>query len=284
VSSAFRLFIAYDGSPCANSMLVSLESAGLPARADVLVVCVAETWLPPVSVPDPSVLPGSPVGVNGARTLAEFAAGRLREAFPGWNVSAEALMGSPARIIVRKAKEWAADLLVAGAVGHTVWERMLIGSVSHKIANEAPCSVQIVRSAGIASNLLLVGYDGNPGADLAVRAVASRTWAPGTEARLVMAIGYGLPPAKDLEAPLDGARVAEIFRPGVELLEQSGLEVSTKVQEGDPKHVLVDDAVKSGARLLVLGDNDQSILDRILMGTVAEAVLSRAPCSVEIVR
>src|ERR1051326_2483909 len=41
-----RLLVAYDGSPCSAVMLDDLGHAGLPAELDVIVVSVADVWLP----------------------------------------------------------------------------------------------------------------------------------------------------------------------------------------------------------------------------------------------
>ena len=42
-----KILIAYDGSDCANAALNDLQRAGLPHKADAMVVSVAEAWLPP---------------------------------------------------------------------------------------------------------------------------------------------------------------------------------------------------------------------------------------------
>ena len=42
-----KILIAYDGSGAAEAALDDLISAGLPDEAEVLVMSVAEVWLPP---------------------------------------------------------------------------------------------------------------------------------------------------------------------------------------------------------------------------------------------
>ena len=44
-----RVLMAYDGSPCAEAAVEDLGRAGLPAEAELLLVSVTETWLPPPS-------------------------------------------------------------------------------------------------------------------------------------------------------------------------------------------------------------------------------------------
>jgi len=222
--------------------------------------------------------------VEAARFLADGAATIVRARLRNWKVIADAGTGSPAKVILQRAREWDTQLIIAGSLGYNALERMLIGSVSHKIANEAHCSVRIARPAANAkSPLLLIGYDGHRAAELAVKAVAARNWAKGSRARLVMAIGFG-PPARDfgLSGTLDRARSR--IACAADMLKSAGLDVSTGIYQGDPRTVLIEQATDWGATCIFAGDNDESVLDRVVLGTVANALLARAPCSVEIVR
>ena len=53
--------------------------------------------------------------------------------------------GSPAHVIVDQARGMGMDLIVIGATGKQVTERVIFGSVSSKVAANAPCSVLVVR-------------------------------------------------------------------------------------------------------------------------------------------
>ena len=53
--------------------------------------------------------------------------------------------GHAAEEICRFAKEHSVDLIVIGSHGRTGIRRALLGSVSHAVANQAPCPVTIVR-------------------------------------------------------------------------------------------------------------------------------------------
>ena len=41
-----KILVAYDGSAIANTMLDDLRRSGLPSKAEVEVVTVAESWFP----------------------------------------------------------------------------------------------------------------------------------------------------------------------------------------------------------------------------------------------
>jgi nucleotide-binding universal stress UspA family protein len=58
----------------------------------------------------------------------------------------------------------------------------------------------------------------------------------------------------------------------------------TKVMRGDAKSAILDDAKSWGADLIVMGSHGRRGLERFLVGSVSEAVLRHAHCSVEIVR
>jgi nucleotide-binding universal stress UspA family protein len=67
----------------------------------------------------------------------------------------------------------------------------LLGSVSQKILTEARCSVRVGRShrqTNADPVRLLIGVDGSPDAEAAVRAVAAREWPAGSAVRLVTAL------------------------------------------------------------------------------------------------
>lgn len=69
-----------------------------------------------------------------------------------------------------------------------------------------------------------------------------------------------------------------------ERLREAGINVTTAVESGNPKVVLIDDAATWHADLIVLGSHGRKGLDHFLLGSVSEAVARHAPCSVQIVR
>jgi len=70
-----------------------------------------------------------------------------------------------------------------------------------------------------------------------------------------------------------------------ESLEAVGFKTcSFALGSGIPKVVILDEAKKWGADLIVLGSHGRTGLDRILRGSVSKAVARRAACWVEIVR
>jgi nucleotide-binding universal stress UspA family protein len=63
-----------------------------------------------------------------------------------------------------------------------------------------------------------------------------------------------------------------------------GLSAETKVRVGDPKSVIIDEAREWAADLIVVGSHGRTGIRQWLLGSVAQSVVSQAPCSVYVVR
>jgi nucleotide-binding universal stress UspA family protein len=66
--------------------------------------------------------------------------------------------------------------------------------------------------------------------------------------------------------------------------EQPGLQVTTTTLEGVPHEVIVAEAERWHADLIVLGSHGYGRVRRAILGSVAAAVAVEAPCAVEIIR
>lgn len=60
--------------------------------------------------------------------------------------------------------------------------------------------------------------------------------------------------------------------------------VETSTPEGNPKSVVVDFAEEWNADLIVTGSHGRGFWGRMLMGSVSDAIVKHAPCSVLVVR
>jgi nucleotide-binding universal stress UspA family protein len=73
-------------------------------------------------------------------------------------------------------------------------------------------------------------------------------------------------------------RVAELLRDKAELT------IETVVRTGDARDVIVDEATEWHADLIVVGSHGRTGVQRWFLGSVAEAVVRHAPCSVQVAR
>jgi len=307
-----KILIGYDGSECADAALEDLKSAGLPGKAEARVMCMADVFLPPpIDESVDNTFPLQvPAGVQRAHeraqrklkeaeALAKRASEQIKKSFPDWQVSHQAVADSPAWSLISGADEWNADLIVVGALGHSVLGgRLILGSVSQRVLYEADCSVRIARGRrrDAASPLrLVIAVDNSPDANAAVAAVCLRQWPGGTQVRLlavvdtVMAIGPDPSRPSEIEWIEVGDeenwdRVREIFEPAADRLRSTGLDASVMIRRGNPKQEVVTEAESWEADCIFVGATGMRGFDRLLLGSVSAAVSSRAPCSVEVVR
>ncbi|PYS89827.1 MAG: universal stress protein [Acidobacteria bacterium] len=141
---------------------------------------------------------------------------------------------------------------------------------------------------------IVLAVDGSPSSADAAEAVTARPWPAGTVVRVLSAVEDVTPPAAELwydaGGSLERARQelmthAERLTAGLaETLRASGLTAETTVRYGDARSVIVDEAKEWDADLIVVGSHGYTGLKRWLLGSVAQSVVSHAPCSVEVVR
>lgn len=60
--------------------------------------------------------------------------------------------------------------------------------------------------------------------------------------------------------------------------------LTSRIAVGIPSQVIVEEAKQWGADLIIVGSHGYGILDRALLGSVSDAVVHHAPCSVMVVR
>ena len=311
-----KVLIAYDGSAYADAALDDLRRAGLPREAEALIVSVSD-GLVSTSSPVAEVAGIAPTSrrvisaiavakeqatrlLAEARGFAAHARGLVLPYFPDWEVLAEVLEGSPSPELLRKAEEWQPDLVVVGSQGRSALGRFLLGSVSKKLAAESRSSVRVARrtveNGQDAPPRILIGVDGSPGADRAVRAVGRRVWPEGAEVRIV-AVDDGVRPARiahilptaaamirdsNEEAAAKARRMAEWAESELRAI---GLQVSVAIVKGEPRRKLLEEALKWGADSIFVGSHglDQPG-EETGLGSVSTGLVTKAHCSVEAVR
>lgn len=142
---------------------------------------------------------------------------------------------------------------------------------------------------------ILLGVDGSSCSKAAIHGIKSRPWPEGSVVRVLGVAHASIPMIADPtmtglamhEQSLDNAReeAEKVVSAAMEVLgDRQDLEVSSAILDGDPKHVLVDEAERWKADLLVVGSHGRGAVGRLLLGSVSHAVALHTPCSVEIVR
>jgi nucleotide-binding universal stress UspA family protein len=132
-----HILVGFDGSTNARR---ALEEALDVAKPDtrITVVAAAQPTAPPGLA-----LPVEPEGLEERGSELEDARRLLAE--QGRQAEVAVVSGAPADVLVEEAERRGADLIVVGRRGLSGAERLVMGSVSAKVARMARCSVLIAR-------------------------------------------------------------------------------------------------------------------------------------------
>jgi nucleotide-binding universal stress UspA family protein len=194
--------------------------------------------------------------------------------------------------LIELAHRCRADVLVAGTRGRTGWKRVVLGSVSARLVRKARCPVVTVHAEHAHRHgpvrTILVPTDFSDDALVAAHAASRLFGEAGDAHRLVLLHVYRYPLVlTEGSTPVlsrSGEEVvASARREMLALAERfcrDGIEVDARVDEGLPPRVILDQAQQIGADLIAMGTHGRSGLDRLLLGSTAERVLSSAPCPV----
>ena len=144
---------------------------------------------------------------------------------------------------------------------------------------------------------ILLAIDGSPCSDAAVNELATRPWPASSEIRIVSAFEVPLAPTpqawaisseffdqmervarEQAQAVVNAAAtkvVAQVHRTII---------VTTGVIIGSPRSAILEESENWKADLIIVGSHGYSPWQRFLLGSVSQAVVSHAKCSVEVVR
>lgn len=144
---------------------------------------------------------------------------------------------------------------------------------------------------------VLLAVDGSQYSDAAVDEVASRAWPAGSEIRVMTAYELPLAPAPETWAlPQDYFEKLDLAaREHAEAVEQEvvlrlkktfdpSIKVTGNILPGSPRSIILEEAERWSADLVVVGSHGYGAWHRFLLGSVSQAVVSHAKCSVEVVR
>lgn len=144
---------------------------------------------------------------------------------------------------------------------------------------------------------ILLAVDGSTCSEAAVDEIVRRPWPPQSEVKVITAaetpvmVGtepWAVPPEyyEQLEKSVREAAKSVIESTLLKLktTEDKTLKISSEIIPGPPKQVIVEEAERWAADLIVMGSRGLGAWSRLLLGSVSSAVVHHAKCSVEIVR
>ena len=220
----------------------------------------------------------------------------LKDKWKNAKVEGQVLTGLAKQQILNECNKWKPDLIVMGTHGRTAIGRLLLGSVSQTVLNHCPCSIRIVREETDNSKVL-IAVDSSECSQIAVNRVLSYKWLANTKFLVCSVIpdyagqlavdpygGFGtyLPElntqaqknAEELTAKIEEQLKEKLDNPVIEKC----------MPMGDAREEIIKTAEEKNCSMIFLGSHNLGLLDRVIIGSVSEAVAVHAPCTIEIVR
>jgi nucleotide-binding universal stress UspA family protein len=291
-----KLFVAIDFSPNSDEALRQAHDRALSTGAQLAVCHIVPNELRSnLLFPDISRITALKFPLE-MKQIAEAAAARVAEITGRTEGEFELIVddGTPQALILSRAEEWLADLIIVGSHGQTSAADALLGSVTDRVIRHAHCPVLIVRP-GKRTGRIVAGTDFSDPVLPALRAAGDEAERTGAELTVVHSLDMvwslaAYPALAFGGAPfnISAEQIKELELVATQRLEESlkQLNVSgdTLVTTGPAGTALIDIASERKADLIVVGTIGRTGLRRALLGSVAETVAKGAPCSVLIVR
>ncbi len=213
--------------------------------------------------------------------------------------TAKTEQGEVASVILKRAPD-RNGLLVVGTKGLNALDRFLLGSVSTKLIEHAPCPVLIVKGEAVPLRRITLATDGSAASAKALEFVLN-TFQPdrssGNTERAPIHVSVVHVRIPSPLAPITvKSTIPWIKYPGlkdvgsklveesVEKLIQSGFSAEPLRPIGKPAERIMEAASKQQADLIVMGAKGLGAIDRFLLGSVSTRVVQYANCAVLVVR
>ncbi|MGB5281672.1 MAG: universal stress protein [Arenicellales bacterium] len=236
-----------------------------------------------------------------AKELVELESRRLRA--DNWAGETMVRYGKPVNEILRAAEDIDADLIVMGSHGTSMVKRFLLGSVSDRVFEYAPCSVLIVKKRDEdepltaiepgtnAAYRIMLAFDNSDISHEALRMCSSLPLEANSTIKVVSVMplitayrqdirqhinSIWLQKKKIMQAELDNA---------VASLQWAVPDVTTELREGENvSDEVLRAAEENESDLTMIGCKDKGIIRRLLLGSITHRIIRYARCSVWAVR
>jgi len=227
--------------------------------------------------------------------------GRVTDTVGAIGVTPEVITeaGRTHELIVQRARDHAADLIVMGTHGRGGFNRLLLGSVTEKVLRAAPCPVLTVpaaapamTAAAVAFTRILCPIDFSPSALAAFRYALTLARESNGQVTVIYALEYLDPeePCDHVEFDirrrrqhfLDHARAR--LHALVAAEDTTWCDIQEEVAIGRAYHVVLQRAEASAADLIVMGAQGTTGVELMLYGSNTQHVVRGATCPVLTVR
>ncbi|WP_265522276.1 universal stress protein [Oerskovia flava] len=284
------ILVGVDGSPTGSAALTWAAREAASRDGSLHVLHVGE--IPMVSSPFAGVAyvpPLEEIADYGAQVL-EAAGDCVARTAPGVPVRTSMRTGSPSEVLLDAARD--ADLVVVGTRGLGAVASIALGSVSGRLATRVTTPLVVVpRGRGglctpdaPGGEHVVVGVDGSPAADVALRFALDEAARRRTRLVVVTAFRSDVGPAWTTN-PLFGGDAARAAHDAAEAVAMDALArvrtgahaaatVDVVVRDGQPAQLLQE--VGKDAVLTVVGARGRGDVRKLMLGSVSQKVLHDA--------
>jgi len=293
---AGRWMVALDESDAAERVIHWARRFPHPKDTVITLVHV----LGQLEIPDAIGAKGQHLLLQQQAAVAEALLDRARRLLEEVFASVEVLLqeGAPSQELLRLIREHRPELVISGTGGVSRTTGVVLGSVSHRLLSEAPCSVLLVpekvpRRAGLR---VMLATDGSSDAQRAAGVLATL---PDVRDIIIVSVVRPLgaeklvleqmhdPESRRMQAQfLRGRRAAahQAVQDAARLVQRQSANVETRLLVGHPAEAIARAARREGADLLVLGSRGLTGVKAVALGSVSRAVAQLAGCPVLIVK
>ncbi len=255
-----------------------------------------------------------------ATTLVNAVAQAINNAHPDATVAQEVVEAHVNDQIHRLAEKWNADLIVIGSHGRRGFNHFVLGSVSLALASEMTTPIVLVRPSPAILKLwdsldfptlasqsidqalikletehrrqrILIALDETDTSEELVQFCSAHNWGANAQFKLISAVErmthllLSDVNMKRIEEDIRNERSKKIEELACVLRQElANNTVTTMVEKGDPRRVIIQEAKSWKADLIVIGCHFRSSFGRFLLGSVSLSTICSAPCSVLLVK
>jgi nucleotide-binding universal stress UspA family protein len=135
-----KILVGYDGSPLAEKAVDLAIRFGVCEKSAISVLAVARLPEPATSVELQAVL-------DDAREHFEIGLKRVVERGQrhGVEITTDIVVGHPGEQLIHRAETEQVDLMIVGRRGTSLFQKMVLGSVSERVLRYAHCPVLLVK-------------------------------------------------------------------------------------------------------------------------------------------
>jgi nucleotide-binding universal stress UspA family protein len=201
-----------------------------------------------------------------------------------------AVQGSPSAVVVQRAEELGAALVVVGPTRSGAVAQFVLGTTAEQVVRHADCDVLVARPTA-ASGLVMVATDLSEHAMTALARAAEEARRRDAKLVAIHCLEIAHPALASFEpslivddTTLTAARDACKRTIAAQLERAGAAHGEALVVQGRSGSAIPQTAEEFGADLLVVGTHGRTGLARFALGSVASTIVRVAPCPVLVVR